>query len=170
MKSVRRFRLLLIPAAAIALAAAINFLWIVNARVPSGSMSPTVPEGAMVIGMRTAYRTHDPERGDIVFFYHKEISDHLLLKRIVALPGDSYELREGIAYLNGQAVDEPYLTERSGDDFGPVTVPENCYLMLGDNRNASTDARYWADPFVPRTDIVAQAQFCYFPQFRNLKE
>ena len=86
---------LLIPLSALVAAFLINFFIIVNARVPSGSMRPVVPENSAVLGLRTSYAFSPPERGDIVFFKRSDISSALLIKRIVALPGETFEMRVG---------------------------------------------------------------------------
>ncbi len=159
-----------IPLLAIALAAAVNLLWIVNARVPSGSMEPTIPSGSFLLGFRTAYRTEEPQCGDIVFFHKKDISRHLLIKRIIATPGQTVEVREGRVYVDGQLLEEAYVDTFSEDTCPPLTVPEDCYFMLGDNRTNSSDSRVWDDPFVRREDIVAEARYLLFPTCKKITQ
>lgn len=163
-------RPLLLPALALALAALVDLVWLVVAYVPSASMQPAIPERAMVIGLRGAYRTRPPERGDIIFFRHAELGSALIVKRIVALPGQSVELRQGRVYLDGTLLEEPYIEAFSADDFGPLTVPERCCFVLGDDRGVSKDARFWTDPFVNWDEIEGKALWVCFPQIKKLSE
>ena len=94
--------------------------------VPSTSMEPTIHQGSLIIGFRLY---GELRTGDIVIFRHE---GRTLVKRIAVGPGET-------CMLNGS----------------PVTVPAGCYLLLGDNAADSYDARYWEDPFVPGTDIIA---------------
>lgn len=118
-KPTGNFKWLLIPAAALLLAFFLNFFIMINARVPSGSMEPTIPSGSWVFGLRTAYRNDLPARGDVIFFYHREESDRLLIKRVIALPGQIFEIRAGTVYIDEEPIDEPYVESFSSDDYGP---------------------------------------------------
>lgn len=172
---------------AVALAFVIDTFIIINATVPSGSMEETIMTGSRVIGTRFSYKFgHDPQRGDIVVFRYP-IDEALgkntrYIKRIIGLPGETVEIRDGTVYINGEALEEDYINgdwtvENDGYTF---TVPEGEYLMLGDNRNNSNDARYWPDnavryglastreeaesyAYVPRDRILGKAYFCYWP-------
>lgn len=109
--------------------------------VPTSSMEPTLEAGSYIMGSRIS---KDLNNGDIVVFHH---DGQLLVKRIAACPGDEIDLRE-IAYMKTIAIpvwEDPILT-----------VPENCYFMLGDNVENSIDSRYWTDPFIQLSDIVAK--------------
>ena len=109
--------------------------------VPTSSMEPTLEAGSYIMGSRIL---KDLNNGDIVVFHH---DGQLLVKRIAACPGDEIDLRE-IAYMKTIAIpvwEDPILT-----------VPENCYFMLGDNVENSIDSRYWTDPFIQSRDIVAK--------------
>lgn len=109
--------------------------------VPTSSMEPTLEAGSYIMGSRIS---KDLNNGDIVVFHH---DGQLLVKRIAACPGDEIDLRE-IAYMKTIAIpvwEDPILT-----------VPENCYFMLGDNVENSIDSRYWTDPFIQSSDIVAK--------------
>ena len=163
-------RPLLVPALALALAALADLVFLIVAYVPSGSMQPAIPERTMVVGLRGAYRTRQPERGDIIFFRHAELGRGMIVKRVIALPGQTVELRQGRVYLDGVLLEEPYITAFSADGFGPLTVPERCCFVLGDNRAASKDARFWEDPFVSFDEIEGKAFWVCFPQIRRLSE
>ena len=138
--------------AAVVIALLLNSFIIVNATVPSGSMENTIQPGDRLFGLRLTYRFSDPARGDIVVFRYPV--DAALgkktnyIKRIIGLPGETVEIRNAKIYIDGSdtPLDEPYLKEKwtvLNDDI-TFEVPEGCYLMLGDNRNNSSDSRYWA--------------------------
>lgn len=154
---------LVIPLSAVVLAAAVNFLLIVNAVVPSASMEPTVPEGALILGYRLAYLNGAPQAGDIIIFTHEEFPGKLLIKRIAAIEGQRFAVTDGVVYIDGQpAGDAP------GDDFPEVTVPAGMLVVLGDNRAHSKDSRYWDNPFVRVSNVRARAEFMYYPHFAAL--
>jgi len=161
-------RPLLIPALAIALAAAINTFWLINAYVPSESMEPNIPKKSMALGLRTAYNAELPQTGDVIFFRHEELGNNLLVKRVVALPGQTVAIEAGRVYIDGDILEEPYIEEFSQDNFGLLRVPKDCYFVLGDNRLLSRDSRYWDEPYVHREEIVGKAVWVWFPQFNKL--
>ena len=109
-----------------------------------------------------------PERGDIVFFKRSDISSALLIKRIVALPGETFEMRVGHVFINGEELREDYVSEFSSEDIAPIALPDDAYIILGDDRLNSSDSRVWDDPFVRRGDIKAKALFVYLPRFFSL--
>ncbi len=138
---------------AVVLAWALNSFVIVNATVPSGSMENTIQPGDRLFGLRLTYLFSEPQRGDIIVFRYP-VDDALgkkknYIKRLIGLPGETVEIRDAKIYINGseEPLDEPYLKEEwtvRNDGF-TFEVPEDCFLMLGDNRNDSSDARYWAE-------------------------
>ena len=165
----RRRGRLLIPLAAVLLAALLNGFFLLNAYVPSGSMEPAIPSGSMVLGNRLAYRRSAPEAGDVIFFRRPEAGERrCLVKRVIAVPGQTFALQEGRVYIDGQLLEEDYVERFSGDDYPETFVPEGCYIVLGDNRMESGDSRFWEDPFVRREDILARGMFVYFPKFYRL--
>ena len=170
MKRRNRWKGLLLPGAAVFLAAVLNWFVVLNAYVPSGSMEPAVPSGSMVLGYRLAYQTEEPRTGDVVFFHHPEIGKRRwLVKRIVAVPGQTFALRDGRVYLDGRLLEEEYVEEFSDDTYPETEVPDGCYVVLGDNRRASEDSRFWEDPFVRREDILARGVCVFFPKFYRLQ-
>ena len=102
-----------------------------------------------------------PERGDIVIFRYPDNEEELYVKRVIGLPGETVDIRDGYIYIDGAdtPLDEDYLKE----DWTVATgnyhfeVPEDSYLMLGDNRNDSWDARYWTNPYVREDKILGKA-------------
>jgi len=159
-------RLLLIAASAIFLAAIINLFFIVNAYIPSSSMAITIEKGSFVIGNRLSYLNSAPECGDIVFFKKDSISKATLIKRIIATPGQRFSMADGRVYINGALLEEPYVHEFSDEDFNEITVPENSYIVLGDNRMESEDSRSWEDPYITKENIKAKAKLMWFPKFK----
>ena len=143
-----------------------NFI-IINASVPTGSMENTIMPGDNLLGYRLAYLFEEPERGDVIFFYFPDDESQKYVKRIVGLPGEKVEIVDGYIYINDSEtpLEEDYLKELWVTGTGPFEfeIPEDCYLVLGDNRNSSQDARYWANPYVAKEKIIGKAIFTYFP-------
>ena len=173
---------------AVVLALFIDNFIIINATVPSGSMEQTIMTGSRVLGTRFSYWFKDPQRCDIVVFKYPideaKGKNTKYIKRIIGLPGETVEIREGAVYIDGEKLEETYIngTWTVRNDGITFEVPEDHYLMLGDNRNNSSDARYWAelavkdglakDPgdedalsyqYVARKKILGKAYFCYWP-------
>lgn len=148
---------------AVILAVVLNMFLIVNAIVPTASMEPTIMTGDRIFGNRLAYKKDDPKRGEIIIFKFPDDEKQLFIKRIIGMPGETVSMKDGKVYINDEVLDEPYLATIPYGDFGPVTVPEGAYFMMGDNRNNSADSRFWNQPFVYRDKILGRAAFCYFP-------
>jgi signal peptidase I len=157
-------------AAAIILAVFIDKVIIMNVEVPSGSMEKTIMTGDKIIALRLSYLFDDPKRGDIVVFPFPDDEKVDYIKRIIGLPGETIEgsAEDGLVYIDGKPLDEPYVTEPITEPFGPYTIPEDSYFMMGDNRGISADARYWENKFVARDKIRGKALFRY-PNFKWLK-
>ncbi len=152
--------------------------------VPSGSMLPTIQIGDYLFVNKVAYALHvdvplvnktfhfarwrGPSRGDIAVFVSPKDRNLDLIKRIVAVAGDTVEVRKKKLYINNEAVpdldahyNKPYETDlQPRDNFGPVTVPEGKFFAMGDNRDDSNDSRYWG--FANETDIKGKAMFIYW--------
>lgn len=156
---------LIISAACIAFL--VNTFVIANSRVPSGSMENTIMTGDRVIGSRLSYYFQDPERGDVVIFHFPDDESIYYVKRIIGLPGDTIDIRDGHVYLNGSdtPLEEPYIKEPMEDEPDlHYEVPKDSYFMMGDNRNLSSDSRRWQNPFVKREKIIAKVLFRYYPK------
>lgn len=154
----------LIIVIAVAAALFINNVIIINSYVPSGSMESTIMTGSRMFGLRVTYWFSDPQRGDIIVFKYPDDPSQDFVKRVIGLPGDTVEIKQGVTYVNGEVLDEPYLNETPAKlDFGPYEVPEGCYFVMGDNRNNSNDSRKWKNTYVPRDYILGKAMFCYWP-------
>ena len=160
-----------IIAAAVVIALVLNNFIIANSRVPTGSMENTIMSKSRVIGSRLSYINSDPERGDVVIFKFPDNRDIYYVKRVIGLPGETVDIVDGKVYINHSdtPLDEPYLPEPMEGSYGPYTVPEGCYFMMGDNRNNSLDARFWKNQFVPKKDIMAKVLFCYYPRIGKVE-
>jgi signal peptidase I len=112
--------------------------------IPSSSMGPTIPVGSNVVVDRWHYRSTTPHHGDIAVYVNDE--GIYFLKRIIALGGETIEIREGQVFVNGQHLDEPYAVHTGYalpemNNFGPLKVPAGTVFVMGDNRNLSLDSR-----------------------------
>lgn len=155
-------------AAAVIIATVLEHFVLLSCTVPTGSMQDTVQPGDDIIGSRLAYKLSDPQRGDIAIFIWPDDGETIYIKRIIGLPGETVEIKEGRIYIDGSdtPLEEDYLSDDARTDvrsFGPYKVPENCYFMLGDNRNYSADARFWNNTYVERDKILAKAELLYYP-------
>lgn len=145
---------------------------LINATIPSGSMLNTIHEGDNLFGLRLAYQFGDPQRGDIIIFYYPDDQKTRYIKRIIGVPGDKIEIRDAKIYINDakEPLKEDYLREEwvEDNDGYSFKVPEDSYLVLGDNRNESWDARFWDNTYVKREAIIGKAWFIYYP-FNRMK-
>lgn len=162
----------------------INTFILSNNVVPTSSMAPTIPVGSRLFGFRLSYAFSEPERGDIVIFRYPVDETQYFVKRIIGLPGDKVEIKDGAVYINDTELDESdYLEVETKGTFGPYYVPEDSYFMMGDNRNNSSDSRYWNDKaieaglevdeshdytFVSADKIVSKAIIQYYPTIKLL--
>ncbi|MCX7920118.1 MAG: signal peptidase I [bacterium] len=138
-------------------------------KIPSGSMEDTLKVGDMLFVSRFLYWFQEPARGDIIVF--KAPSDGLkvdYIKRVVAVEGETLELKDGKLYINGNPIVEPYIKysntfyyEPRQYNFGPVTVPKGYLFVMGDHRNNSKDSRYWG--FLDKKFVKGKAFLIYFP-------
>src|SRR5215210_5058761 len=135
--------------------------------IPSESMVPTLEVGDRVFVNKFVYRIREPERGDIVVFQSVEGDAEDLIKRIVAVPGDSVAVENGVLSVNGEPQVEPYVNAGFPDDdsfFGPMGVPEGEVFVMGDNRANSRDSRFFGP--VPIENIEGEAFASFWPPSR----
>ena len=138
-------------------------VFLINAKVPSSSMETTLMTNSRLIANRLAYKFgQELKYDDIVIFPAPDEEDKLYIKRVIGLPGDEIEIIKGITYRNGEKLSEPYVNFQS-DSYGPYVVPEGCFFAMGDNRDASWDARFWTNKYVPIKEIEGKALFTYWP-------
>ncbi|MFQ5810527.1 MAG: signal peptidase I [Armatimonadota bacterium] len=143
--------------------------------IPSTSMLPTLKVHDRILVNKFIYRFRDPRPGEVIVFKAPRWADSSardFIKRCMAGPGDTIEVRGGVVYLNNQPLKEPYKLEPSYSDWGPRIVPPGHYVVFGDNRNNSNDSRKWEDwgadgneyqrPFLPRERILGKAMVVFF--------
>jgi signal peptidase I len=151
---------------ALLIAVVIRYFLFSPYEVNGQSMYPTLEGNELLIVNKFIYNVSDPKYGDIVVFHTNEQRD--FIKRIIGLPGDTIEGKQGYVYRNGQKLDEPYIAEEMIGDFGPVSVKEGQLFVLGDNRNDSKDSRIIGavdtKAVVGRADVVIMP----FKDFRLL--
>jgi signal peptidase I len=149
--------------------------------IPTSSMATTLLPGDRVLVDRVIYHVRSPRRGDIVVFEYPRNRDVIFIKRVIGLPGDTLQARDGRLYVNGRLLDEPYVhrsngvpdpTNASGPVAGttmrdpwslaaPYTVGKDAYFVMGDNRTRSDDSRTWGT--VPAADIIGAGFLKYWP-------
>ncbi|MGB5974236.1 MAG: signal peptidase I [Nodosilinea sp.] len=134
--------------------------------IPSESMLPTLEINDRLIIDKVSYDFGDPQRGDIVVFRPPAAlgQEEAFITRLVALPGDVVEVKDGQLYINNEPQQEPYIAAKPDYQYGPVTVPAESYLVLGDNRNKSFDSHYWG--FLPQDHLIGRAVFRFWPPGR----
>lgn len=131
-----------------------------NVYVPTGSMIPTINENDKVLVTRI-HNVNNLKRGDIIVFYSDELGE-TLVKRLIGLPGDKIEIKNGQVFVNGEKIKDDYVKNK--DDYnGNFEVPEGKYFFLGDNRPISNDARYWENHYIDSSKIEGKAQFVFYP-------
>ena len=129
-------------------------------RVDGASMEPTLQSGEFVIVNKLAYWFGEPTIGDVIVFHFPRDPDQEYIKRIIGLPGDQVEIKDGEVFVNGQVLDEDYIAASPVYDV-VSDVPEDSLFVLGDNRNNSSDSHNWGS--VPLDYIIGKATFVYWP-------
>lgn len=141
--------------------------YVIEARlIPSESMLPTLEIGDRLLVDKIVFKFRELEQTDIVVFApppeaQRGAGDDDLIKRIVGLPGDTVEVKEGRVFVNKKPLDEPYIAERLNYAYGPVAVPEGYLFVMGDNRNYSFDSHAWG--FLPLENLKGRAFFRFWP-------
>jgi len=144
-----------------------NFV-IVNASVPSGSMENMIMTGDRLVAFRLSYLLEPPKRYDVVVFKYPDDPEQKLLyvKRVIGLPGETVTIRDGKVYIDGSSVplEDSFTKETPAAEMEMTfNVPDGHYFMLGDNRNISSDSRYWANKYVDGKKILGRVIFRYYP-------
>ena len=169
---------LLVALCAVVAALLIQAFLIKPYRIPSESMAATLVPRDRVLVNRVVYRLHAPGRGDIVVIDSAAVG-RILIKRVVALPGETISLSGGSVYIDGRRLDEPYVQRVNGraeptEPFRgtgqpwslerPYKVPAGHYFLMGDNRTVSDDSRDWGP--APRREVIGEAFLTYWPLSR----
>jgi signal peptidase I len=142
-------------------------------KIPTGSMRMTFLEGDRIFVDKISYRFNPPRRGDIIVFKYPLDKKKDFVKRLVGMPGDKLEIKEGKLTVNGAVLDQPpfsdhYYYNREDWEFGKegqlIEVPQGYYFALGDNSAQSSDSRYWG--FIPAKNLIGKAFFIWWPPKR----
>lgn len=134
--------------------------------VSGSSMENTLSDGDDLIVDKITYRFSDPKRYDIIVFPYQYEENTYFIKRIIGLPGETVQIVDGIIYIDGEALQESYgreVMKNSGLAADPVTLGEDEYFVLGDNRNDSTDSRDPSVGKIPRDRIIGRAWVRIWP-------
>ncbi len=156
-----------------------------NFRVEGSSMNPTLEEGQYLLVNKilffrlapqdvdtflpfasddeenSLFAFRSPELGDVIIFHFPRDPSRDFVKRVIGVPGDTVEIDQGQVMINGQLLDEPYITRADRGSMDPLTVGHDAYFVLGDNRRASNDSRDWGT--VPSANVVGRAWVSYWP-------
>ena len=130
------------------------------------SMNPTLEDGENLITDKITYRFKEPKRFDIIVFPQKANTSKLLIKRIIGMPGETVEIKDGRVYINGYELNETYGNEVMKDGglaANAITLGPNEYFVLGDNRNNSQDSRFASVGNIQRSDIIGRAWLRIWP-------
>ncbi|MGI6119711.1 MAG: signal peptidase I [Desulfosporosinus sp.] len=132
------------------------------------SMEPGLISGDRIIVNKLVYRGWAPGRGDIVVFAFPKDLKRTFVKRIIAVEGETVELRDNVVLVNGEDIEEPYVKPGDYPPYGPEVVPEGKVFVLGDNRRESEDSREWG--LLPKSYLLGKAWLVYYPfqRFRFL--
>lgn len=163
----------------LAIALFLRFTIVEPRYIPSLSMFPTFDIGDQLAVEKVTKRIRPFHRNEVVVFnppdsFRQIIEDNYggsnkkskeaLIKRIVAIEGDTVEMKKGKLYINQEMRNEPFTNEDAKYEYGPVTVPPGQVLVLGDNRNQSLDGHIWG--FLPKQNVIGRAVFIYWPPWR----
>ena len=132
-------------------------------KVEGTSMAPLLSDQERIFINKFVYRFEPIQRGDVVVFWYPLDHSKSFIKRVVGLPGETVEIRQGVLYVNGKSIPEPYVPPQYEDqsDFGPVRVPRDSFFVLGDHRISSNDSRVFGP--VSSRYIYGRAVFAYWP-------
>ena len=144
----------------------INNYIIASAVVVSSSMENTVMTDSRVMGLRVSYIIINPGRYDIILFDPPDDTVSIpYVKRIIGLPNETINIIDGKVYIDDSNVplDDSFIKDTARGNFGPFNVPDNCYFVMGDNRNSSNDSRHWSNRYVPKKNIIGRLYVEFYP-------
>jgi signal peptidase I len=132
-------------------------------KIVGNSMTPLLSDHEAIVINKLVYYFEPIHRGDVVVFRYPPDASQSFIKRVVGLPGETVQIRQGLVFVNGNWIPEPYVSSQYEDlsDFGPVKVPSHSYFVLGDCRSSSNDSRVFGN--VARQLIEGRAAFAYWP-------
>jgi len=129
--------------------------------VEGSSMEPNFYDGEDIMVNKVCYHSSGPQRGEVIIFDPPFASPRPFIKRVIGLPGETVEIKDGKVFIDGIPIEEEYIMAPPNYTMPAIEVPENEYFVLGDNRNVSADSRNgWT---VPRDNIIGKAWFIYWP-------
>ena len=157
-------------AIAVVLAFFIRYFIVELYLVDGPSMRPTLQSAERLVVNKFIYRFRPPERGEILVFRYPRDPSRDFIKRVIAVPGDTIEIRDGRVYVNAALLNEPYILSKTRGNYPLATVPEGHIFVMGDNRNNSEDSRFADVGFVPFDLIKGKAMLVFWPvsQFKTL--
>mgnify|MGYP000909265350 CR=1 FL=1 len=157
-------------AIAVVLAFFIRYFIVELYLVDGPSMRPTLQSAERLVVNKFIYRFRAPERGEILVFRYPRDPSRDFIKRVIAIPGDTIEIRDGRVYVNAALLNEPYILSKTRGNYPLATVPEGHIFVMGDNRNNSEDSRFADVGFVPFDLIKGKAMLVFWPvsQFKTL--
>lgn len=132
-----------------------------NTIVDGPSMEPNFQDRQWLLVNKLAYRIGAPRHGDVIVFDAPDGSGREFIKRVIAVPGETVRVRQGIVQIDGRDLEEPWLPQRDDSAFGPYLVPEGQLFVLGDNRPNSNDSRAWGG--LDRTMVIGKAWVSIWP-------
>ncbi|HWR39022.1 MAG TPA: signal peptidase I [Patescibacteria group bacterium] len=153
---------------AIVLAFFIRYFIVELYMVEGPSMRPTLENGERLVVNKFIYRFKAPEKGDVLVFRYPKDPSRDFIKRVIATPGDTVEMKDGKLFVNGELLNETYILERTRGSYPLSTVPEGRVFVMGDNRNNSEDSRFRDVGFVSRDLIKGKAVMIFWP-FNQIK-
>ena len=138
--------------------------------VDGPSMRPTLESEERLVVNKFIYRFRPPEKGEVLVFQYPRDPSRDFIKRVIATPGDTIEIREGRVLVNDQLLTEDYILEKTRSEYPKSTVPEGRIFVMGDNRNNSEDSRFADVGFVPYDLIKGKAMLVFWPisQYKTL--
>lgn len=148
---------------AVVLALIIRVLLVETYLVDGNSMQPSLHDGERVLINKMVYRFGSPNSSDVIVFRYPREPWRDFIKRVVAVAGQEVEVRNGRVFVDGVALDEPYLQTQTHGSFGPATVPAGAVFVMGDNRNFSLDSRDPSVGYVPIANIKGKAMVIFWP-------
>ncbi|MFA6849687.1 MAG: signal peptidase I [Selenomonadaceae bacterium] len=136
--------------------------------VDGPSMQPTLLNHERLVVNKFIYRFRVPQRGEVLIFKYPQDQSRDFIKRVIAIPGDTIEIKDGRVFVNQQLMNEPYILSKTRGDYPLTTIPEGTIFVMGDNRNNSEDSRFADVGFVPYSLIKGKAVMIFWP-FDQLK-
>ena len=131
--------------------------------VDGPSMRPTLQSAERLVVNKFIYRFRAPERGEILVFRYPKDPSRDFIKRVIAVPGDTIEIKDGRVFGNQQLMNEPYILSKTRGDYPLTTIPEGHIFVMGDNRNNSEDSRFADVGFVPYELVKGKAMMVFWP-------